>query len=552
MLPVPPIKKADPNEPLDFSQHDFGFAGRLKAEAASTFGHLALRYDTLGDRFRGPTIGIPSFEPVNDSSRNELTKDRPGLEIPDGISNLTAYQMAHVYDNDKYLNLVGLGKPTKMGTVGAFTGGLIGGAPDPIALMAAGVAGSAIKAVAGSIAARAVSALGAREIFGVGAARVGTAIQTGVTTGAANAGFQAGVEGQEIASRRALDQPYDYIQGLQNVGEAAITGAALGLAAPVVAQGVKTLFERSEFENIAPKTKAYVQKVFKVWSKDSDVAMREEATGQMMNGQDVNLDVMMKQGLEDGGKNFRKALRNAEVDVPKVRESLLVAKDNIVNELAEIDRSWRDLHQSHEEFKKTISEQLKNPEALPDDLRQKLELEEGRPVELKKEFRKIETSLRSVVGSELYNSHKLQDRLASISGSHEQFQQLRRNLDTFHTYKLKADELLRQDSIIKNMLDHIDDTHERLTPGEVKQYSEHVRKAELNNPGAIPTEAPELTVQDYLNEYPEERINQLEEAISHDEEAKAELRQSREAIENEPKVNTLIQELITCILKGGL
>ncbi len=381
----PSLQEQDPTEPLDLSNLNFSMGSRFEAARKNSYEHYTLNEMVNNLANAKPDIRVPSSMPITEEDQKTFTADRPGLKIPLGVPKFVGGLMTSMYDNDKYLGLVSQAQPKNMGRFSAFgawasgfAGSTFGSAANPYAWITGFGVGGVGKMAATSIAERAIGALGTREIYGSASARIGTLLAQGAGEGAGfGAGMQAATEKSEQEKRGILQQPHEYIQSLQNIGEGGLFGAMFGLGGraiglglvgrpvtrlptgEVLEHGAATgipesglnadgkpfiegatverqggLLNRPEFKGISQTAKDYIGKIYKPWSKDADIVMKEEATGQMLNGHGIpDVGVTMKQGMVDEGENFRQGARDSGVDLEELDRSLAEAQENITSEM---------------------------------------------------------------------------------------------------------------------------------------------------------------------------------------------------------------------------
>lgn len=398
MPTYPEIQEHKAGDPVDLSNIQYPLSERFTSAFSNTYEHSQFNL-IVNNRPQNvtPMEGYPGTFPTTEEDITKLKLDRPGLpNIPVGIPKYLGLAVASMYDNDKSLSLMEEAKPSLLGRIAAFGGAAGASVLDIKALITSIATGGVGGKVADTIGKMGMMKLGASEIFGAKAANIGTQmVQSGVTFGAANVGYQASRELQEAQSRDILQQPQQYVQSLQNMGIAGAQGillGALGKGLGIAFFGRKVmrfedgsfidmpaegkggtytppegesfpqfqhlegqpwkadkeggLFNRSEFNGMTPEQKQTVADGYKPWTPDADITMTEEATGQMMNGQVVNVDPIMKQGIADAGENFRQVLRDGNIDPEMLEGVLSDAHENIKTDLAEAIKQSEELRKS--------------------------------------------------------------------------------------------------------------------------------------------------------------------------------------------------------------
>lgn len=354
-----------------------------------------------------PNANHPETYPVTQEDIEAWKVDRPDLpNIPLGVPKFIGNAVVSKHDNDRNLALMNEADGNYIGKAAAFGSAMGTSFLDLKALVAAMVTGGVGGRAATTIGKWGMTKLGASEFFGSKAANIGTQlVQSGITVGAANLGFQGSREIEEATSREILLQPTQYLKSLQNMGVAGASGFLLGLLGtasmigiagrkvmrfndgsflemppegksgvyyeparadftvspegetvaqtgvtpegkPWTASRQGGLLNRNEFREYTPVQKAHIADSFKPWSAEADVTMTEEATGQMMNGQIPDVSIIMKQGIVDAGESFRQSLRDGKIDLEMFDSALSESHESVKLELAEAIKQSENVRES--------------------------------------------------------------------------------------------------------------------------------------------------------------------------------------------------------------
>lgn len=369
-----PLPEQDVTEPLDMSRVPATIGEMFDASRKSAYSHYTKNMAINNLSNIKPVPEVPSSYPITQEEVNAMTADNPELKIPVGVPKFVAGMMKESYDNDKNLALVAQFNPGRMAKIAGFGGSIFGQSADMKMWLYGGGFGSAGKMLGSSLAEKAIASFGSRELFGSAAARTGTFIAEKYAEGA---GF---VEGAGISdmtdterANTVIGKPHEYIKDLQEITVgAALEGGpfnvALGLGGraligkkmvigadgslinrepvgnePYQRQG--GLLNRPEFKDMGSAVKDYIVKIFKPLTKDAEITMKEEATGQMFNGAaDVNLDPIVKQGMADAGVEFQQGINQWNqsrekfperpvIDPEEFDRQLQEAQDNITSEM---------------------------------------------------------------------------------------------------------------------------------------------------------------------------------------------------------------------------
>lgn len=590
----------------------------------------------------------PNTRPITRLEREEKLKGRQGLDIPEGTSMDVADAMVQRYDDDEYYQRVYEHPGSLAGKIAALGGstaaGLLDVKSDLAGFGTAKIATAAFKPLAKQL----MDKMLVKDIFGSKAAQVATAIaaKTGehAFQGATGfAGYQTGVEAQEQEERKLLNQPSTYIQSLQNIGHATEYGALFGgvlSALDIGLRGVRVprgsietptekspeggsppssgeegqyvrvggLLNSEAFKGVSEKAKAVIGKFYLPWSKDSDITMKEEAAGQMLNGQPPNLDVIMRQGEIDEGENFRGILRQQGIDPVQLSGELENASSTINTQLREISRLRSELKQSDrtltEDNGRSIKENkemsqagllkrfeqaqfepsfLENvPETIPDNLQKHIqnqlrinelktklreskdelpnkqtvrrikELEKKQPKILtpKGELKDIKKKLLSSEGSpaDLENTNAYK-RLVDLSKVWTAARNLldRVHLERAHDAQIK--DLMTQSIIVDSIRNHVDDSRPPVSRNEMKAYSDHLRSVGIPESNYILPKAREVSLDERISQFDTEQVKEL---LDKPElaELKKELEEGEKRIKNQPKYADMVKKMVTCIFKG--
>lgn len=645
-MPVyPSLVEQDVNEPLDFSNLKYPFGQEVSMGFRNAYQHYQTNEIVNNLSRIKPDPSVPDSFPITQVDVNNLTENRPGLKIPLGIPKFVGSVMTSMYDNDKAWSLVAQHPASIFGHVGAIGASMAGGAADPKTWIGGAVVGKLGKIAATSLAEQAINTFGARELYGSAAAHIGTLLAQGVGEGAGfSAGAQAETELSEQQKRVVTDEPHDYIRSLQNIGASALLGGVMGLpisalhlslaGRPVfempngdvvenigqpkpdgaVERKEGGLLNRPEFKNISDTAKEYIGKIYKPWSQDADITMKEEATGQMLNGQFVGVDPVLKQGMIDEGANFREAAKNGGIDTEALDSALADAQENITSELfsqhfAEqfekpqaIEQPEPVLYRGRSDNTfgfKTLEEAGTSEAAL---LKEDHELGKGYWYTESKEhaatygniieeargnFNVFDvdnndnpelTRMYKDIHNQALDLTKLADTKQKIEDFRRAvkdagYQGIRRfgvvgkdagRYETMFFEKPKTPEqlqqeavqrknadLMRQYTLAQSLRDHINDTHEPLTQEDVAAYGKHLKTTGIPDNG-YKTEAPNFSIDDYLNNFSDEQIRDLEEKFQADKDLIRELEATRDKLANQKIFAEMTKNMTDCILQGAV
>lgn len=586
-----PIPEQDRNEPLDFSNLKYPLSQEISDSFSNAFGHQTLvdRTNALSvfgtspqqlsttAQVMWPFKSKEEAAPISDDQLSGLIKERPGINIPKGTPKFLADMMIGQYDNDKLYSLVADHPASLFGRIAAFGASMAGSSVTQsgiVGLAAGGEAGVFGKAIFKSFVGNSVKRVGAAELYGSASARIGTLLgEAAIEGGAAGAGFQIPIEVSEQQFLANTGQDHTYLQSLQNVGEAALFGAPFGALAkgigvglfgreihevPSMEGGVSTsrreggLLNRPEFQRMPQKARDLIGKVYKPWSKDADITMREEATGQMLNGQEVNLDPVMKQGMADQGGSFRDVIKNSpDIDPVVLDEVLNDSQSNITAEIIDIANSGfkENLFISQKElFKKYSQNQFEESflgnlqETIPSGLKKIINIDkkinelekkldsQGKNKQVSRRIEELEKSKPKILtpreeihqlGNILINrSHIPREfeqsnaykRLVELSNFwkpaktllekiHKEKSNFNADLENIVQRNLDISEIIDNENVKKlnqlnnellitqSIRDHLNNAHETLTQPEVQNYSKSLSETGIKQTGKT-TELP--------------------------------------------------------------
>lgn len=548
----------------------------------------------------------------------------------------------------------------KSDVVGVATGGLSSMGLKTIAN--AGVRDIASKSIFGS--AKAKVGTWISELM-AGNRYVSKAIESGTAAAGFGAGYQANVEASSQRGKTKLEQPHEYMQSLQNIGVSGISNFLLGGALSFGASGLlgrkvmrfedgsfidaepnaksgvyvepdfvvspdgKTfatagatkpwtasreggLFNRSEFSSYSPKEKAIVAQGFKVVTKDADITMNEEATGQMYNGQMPNIDLIMKQGVHDAGETFREHLRTNNIDADKLDAALKEAGGNMVDQLGEhlktreaLDVAEKALAKAEDasitenkdlsqagilklykqaQYNKSFLEGA--PEHIPDNLQKHMEVQQqidklqakvdetpGEPnkqvmrriaalkksqpkvLTPKQELKAIKSDLAKVNPKD-YAENKSYQRLTELAKVWKTANTMLEHMQLKDLHDAQIKELSEHLANVKVMRDHIADAHEPVTGTEVKEYSEHLKTPGIPDNGFKIEPSENLKTADVdklLSEIPKEQIEAAEgESAISNKAYNEELAKQVKRYKSLDTTKKMIEQMTDCLLKESV
>lgn len=647
----PALKEQDPTEPLDFSNLQFSLAERFKESAGYTYGHYQTNEIVNNLSHIKPDPSVPASSPITQEEIDQLKTERPNLNIPVGVPKFIGSMLASQYDDDKHFGLVSQTDPSIMGKIAGFGGSIVGGAADIKAMVAGFGIGGVGKTVLTTAAEKALVNMGAREIYGSAAARIGTLLAGSAgEAGGFGIGYQAEVELSEQQKRGNLNEPHEYIQSLQNVGMSGLYGVALGVglgaigvglrgrpvmrfadgsfidqtpngksgvyhgaeegAKPWVADREGGLLNRPEFQGMKESVKDYLSKIYKPWSKDSDITMKEEATGQMLNGQGVvHVDPVLKQGMVDEGANFREATSEFGIDTEELDRNLEDAQTNIMSELVaeHFAEKFNKAGEEKSPFPMTSNVETyhNGPQFVThidhgDNVKVLKDKDQGRAIVVDSNIKENGVDGGAEMIKAAIHESQLRDlNFTSDSTITPNMMKVYRKLEK-EGYKFKfnpdvtekvgdggnfkgkkviesndgtpvvsfesapeavtpekiskrnrVNNLIDQYQIAQSMRDHINDTHERLTQDDMQQYGDYLKSSGMPDNGYT-THAPELTVDDYLKEFSDDQIKDLESQLGEKSDIVSELRDTMEKLKNQNVFVDMAKNMTDCILKGGL
>ena len=639
MTTYPPLQEQDPSQPIDLSHIDYPLSERFTSAFSNEYEHQQENWviNTLPLKVT-PNPDYPGSMPTTQEDIDHWKKNRPTLQnIPVGIPKFVSSAVVSMYDNDKNLSQMAEAPPSTLGKFAAFGGSLVASFADlkgdVVGAFTGGAGGSAAK----NLAQFGMKKMAAQEVSGSKAAQIGSQVLSKMGEfGGFNVGYQANRETAEQQKKTLLQEPHDYLQSLQNIGTAGLDGMLLGIPAEGLGmalfgvKGVRTpdggfeyrtpqageepatqggLFNRPEFKSIPQATKDLIGKVYRPWSKDSNITMTEEATGQMMNGQTVKIDPIMKQGMVDEGATFRQAMRDGKVNVDQLLSSLDDAHENIKSELSDalasretLMKSQKVLQEGDEEkinqnmelsqagilkrakqaqFNENIMSQ--SPELVPQNVRQHIEvqrqidklqakldaspdeqpnkqtvrriaeLKKGQPDILtpKRELISIKKDLTDKVGTPEYASSEAYKRLTELSSVWEAAQRLKNNFDLRHDFEGRINELSTNDFITQSLRDHINDAHESVSPGEMRDYSQQLKSPGIPENDYHLEGKPEMSLDEHLNEFSDSDAKTIAESID-DPEYSRQLEESYKMVDKIPTMKEMVASIKNCLMKGEL
>ena len=413
-----PVDEIDQTKPLDMSNIKYSAGEIFKAGLLSSYTNAMTNWEVKSLSKIKPNPAEPNTQPADQEFVNNLKKDRPGFNPPVGIPKFLALQLMDQYENNQYFEKVKSHPASIMGTVGAISGSFIGETADVKNLIYGTVgAGAAEKALA-PIAESFITRLASKNLIGNGVAKIGTAISNSAISGS-GFGFTAQVSAEEDKFEREelFNEPHNYIDALQNLGNATLYGAIAGIgfhaAGRVGAFGRDALIGKNveitpeSIVNVEPdenatthgryetpdeaqlaadlhqestpvpheydinqsqagdyvltkrgkggdfvkpatyerqggllqrldlpnRTKEVLAKIYKPWTKAADDVTKTEAVGQMANGNLVDIEPVIKQGMYEEGVAFQDELFKAGIDREELDRQLAEAQENITSEM---------------------------------------------------------------------------------------------------------------------------------------------------------------------------------------------------------------------------
>lgn len=629
----PAMEEQDLTQPLDLSNLKFSLSEHFGAQFSSTYGHYQENEIINNLSKVKPNPAIPSSYPLTKKEVEDIEVERPGLKIPVGLPKFVGGVMSSVYDDDKRNGLISQASPGIIGNVAAMGGAIAGATLNIRSLIAGSATASAARMAGATIAQKAMSAMGASEIFGSQAARIGTLIiEKGIEAG----GFMFGSSAtEEIATQQRhsiMDEPHNYLASLQNVGKSTLYGIPFGMTLGLIGFGLMGrrvvrlpdgsfidreplagetsgreggLLNRPEFKNLHQTAKDYIAKVYKPWSKDADITMREEATGQMMNGQTVDIEPVLKQGMADEGQNFRQAIaeynksatesteRLPVIDPEELDRQLAEAQENITSEMftkhfdddfvepikrisiidqlnAARNESKPKVISNSEKFERLFEDtdtpnEFININEIPDNGER---ISVGGMFKNKLPTRKIATNINNLI-SDIAKSYPPKEIVEAIDKGIYKDDGLKNSIEEIKNLENKLNELIEksapdirnkqrldglnnQHMLAQSLRDHLNDTHEPVTQADLQAYGERLQSPGMPDNGFTTETEKGLTIDDHLNEFSEEQIRSLAELFKGDKETIEELESTRNRISKQKVFEDMTKNLTDCILKGGL
>jgi hypothetical protein len=274
-------------------------------------------------------------QPASPEEVEAAKKDRPGIDIPEGVSGTTLKMITDRNDSNAYWNYQAQQPAGTAATYSGYGAGLVFGLADPVALMGGGVVGGAAKRLVVPAAAKWVATLEAGSYAGAGAAKVATNIATSSLTGGAGfAGYTAFQEAGNAVTMANLGQTPQYQQAVQNVWHGFKVGAVLGGLGGTAGE----LMGTKHFDNISAATKEKVGKYYRPWSQEAEQTARVDATAQMVDGKMPNVKDIIDMGEIEEGHRFRETLKQNNVDLPKFSAELEDSKASIATEINTLNK----------------------------------------------------------------------------------------------------------------------------------------------------------------------------------------------------------------------
>lgn len=641
-----PLKEQDPTQPIDLSHIDYPISERFSSAFSNEIGHQTENMIVNNSPLKvNPNPEYPGSMPTTQQDIDNWKVDRPNLpNIPVGIPKFVSSSVVGMYDNDRNLSQMQEAPPSLIGRFAAFGGSLAASFADLKGDVVGAFSGGVGSVGAKNIAKYGLQKMAASDIFGAKAAQVGSQIISKMGEfGGFNTGYQSNREIAEQQKKTMLQEPHDYLQSLQNIGTAGLDGILLGAPAEgfgLALFGVKGaetadgsfaprapeagekpatqggLFNRPEFQAIPDKTKQLVGKVYRPWSKDSNITMTEESAGQMMNGQTVNVDTIMKQGMADAGDDFRTQMKAGGVDVDALNDALSNAQDNIVNEIIneqlapKQDIPLKDNEKIYyrnygllkeaplspypneenlfndSEFGKGYwygesKEQVQKYGNATDELRgayNMYDVNNGDDSDLNDLYKNVLTEKKNLEG-EPYNAptallkasvKSLRDSAINkgyhgltrvektehgdVTGGREFmfFDKPKSPQDIELDRKAKRlNDLSNQYFIAKSIRDHINDTHDRVSPGDMRDYAEQLKSPGIpENDYHLPPDD-DKSIDERLNEFNEGDAKTIAESINDPAYSKM-LEDSYDRVKKIPIMKQMVDSIKNCLMKGEL
>ncbi len=332
-----------------------------------------------------------------------------------------------------------------------------------------------------------------------------------------------------------------------------------------------TVIKPAEFErqggllrklNIPDRAKAAIEKLWKPWTREADDVTKTEAVGQMANGNLVDIEPVIKQGMYDEGVSFRDELAKEGIDPKEVDQALGDEQERIVSEMfvrhfAEREALGKKVPTPEaraELFKARNVEPVELPtngendtiqqEALSS-INEKLKFNEDAIKRLEKDVNKFtrgkidqEGYVKARREQELHRwavANLKADREALLKGNRQKIKDLH-------------DEYVAAQSI----RDHINDAHEPLSQGEMEAYGQHLKESNMPDNGHSIDAGENTTVDEQLSQYSDKDVESLAESTKDSDVGGEEIRKSAEKLKNQKVYESMAQSVTDCIMKGGL
>ncbi len=347
------IEEIDQSQPLDMSNVKYSASDIFGAGLVSSYGNY-ITNNMVGALSKvAPDANVPLSQPADKSYVESLKKDRPGFNPPTGIPQFLALQLQQQYDNNQYFEKVKTHPASIMGKLGALSGSLIGGTADVKNLIYGVPGATAAEAFIAPIAESFITKLASNEIIGSSVAKVGTAISNSAISGA-GFGFTAQVsaETEQFEREELFGESHHYIDALQNLGSATLYGAIAGIGFHAVGRtagfgrdaliGKRVEISPAQYErqggllpklDLPDRVKDVIAKAWKPWTKAADDVTKTESVGQMANGNLVDIEPVIKQGMYEEGVAFRDELAKEGIDQEELDRQLSDAQEKIVSEM---------------------------------------------------------------------------------------------------------------------------------------------------------------------------------------------------------------------------
>lgn len=638
-----PVEEIDQSQPLDMSNVKYSSGTIFSAAASNAYHGFNTRriVNTLGNA--KPNKDIPASMPADQAFVDDLKKDRPGFNPPIGLPKFVTLALAEQWNNDEYFKKVSSRPASLMGKVGAIGGEFIGGFTDPkqfiYAASGAGIAEELVAPIAESFLTR----LAANKIIGSGVAKVGTAISNSAISGA-GMGFTGELSAQsdEFTENEILGKPHDYIEALQNLGSATLYGAIAGIGfhaagrtlgigrdaligkrveiSPEIPADVEAGKEAipAQYErqggllnrlNIPDRVKSVIANAYKPWTKAADDVTKTEAVGQMANGNLVDIEPVIKQGMHDQGVEFRDALAKEGIDPVEVDEALSVEQERLVSEmfarhfagqqkitareyyrgrsdytfgfksLEEAGTSEAELRKADHELGKgywyadteehakaygnVVEKVTGNFKILDLDGKDNPELikmyrdihNKARDLTKYEDTQKKIKEFRQAVKDAGYQGVRRFGVVSKDTGRYEtMFFDKPKSIDQLAEMARNQEvaDLQDQFTAAQTIRDHINDAHKPLTQGEMEAYAEHLKESNMPDNGYDISAGENHTIDEQLAQHSDKDIEILAESTKDSETGGKEIAESAEKLKNQKVYEDMAQNMTDCILKGGL